>query len=62
MKDHSTPQQLLTRLAQHRQRVAELDPQVVQAAHYPRQDNNELTRAVEDLYKDLSTYWTPEDG
>jgi hypothetical protein len=62
MKTHSTQEQLLTRLAQHRQRVAELDPSVVQAAHYPRQDNNELTQAVEDLYKDLSTYWTPEDG
>ena len=62
MKDHSTPEQLLTRLAEHRQRMTQLGVTTIQQSHYSRQERNELTKAVEDYYQDLSKYWTPEDG
>ena len=62
MKTHSDSQELLTRLAQHRQRMASLGVTVVQESNYSRAEQNELTQAVEDFYRDVSTYWTPEDG
>ena len=58
----STSEQLLTRLAQHRQRMTELGAATVQQSHYSKQERNALTQAVEDYYEDLSKYWTPEDG
>jgi hypothetical protein len=59
---HSNSEQLLTRLAQHRQRMTELGVTTVQQSHYSKQERNELTQAVEDYYRDVTHYWTPEDG
>jgi uncharacterized protein YfkK (UPF0435 family) len=59
---HSNSEQLLTRLAQHRERMASLGVRVVQDSHYDKAERNELTRAVEDYYTEVSKYWTPEDG
>jgi hypothetical protein len=60
--EHNTTEQLLTRLAQHRERMAGLGVTVIQESHYSRAERNELTKAVEDYYAEVSTYWTPEDG
>ena len=60
--EHSTNEQLLTRLAQHRERMADIGVQVIQDSHYSKAERNELTRAVEDYYTEVSKYWTPEDG
>ena len=54
--------ELLTRLAQHRQRMESLGVRVVQDSRYDRAERNELTQAVEDYYAEVSKYWTPEDG
>jgi hypothetical protein len=62
MKDNSTPEQLLTRLAEHRARMAELGAPTVQASRYDRAERNQLTQAVDDYYTQLTNYWTPEDG
>jgi anti-sigma regulatory factor (Ser/Thr protein kinase) len=60
--DNSNSQQLLTRLAQHRERMASLGAHVVQESHYSKAEQNELTQAVEEYYSEVSKYWTPEDG
>lgn len=60
--DNSNSEQLLTRLAQHRQRMESLGVRVVQDSRYDRAERNELTQAVEEYYRDLNRYWTPEDG
>jgi thiamine biosynthesis lipoprotein ApbE len=59
---HSNSEQLLTRLAQHRQRMTQLGVTTVQQSHYSKQERNELTQAVDDYYEDVAKYWTPEDG
>jgi hypothetical protein len=59
---HSNSEQLLTRLAQHRERMADIGVRVIQDSHYSKAERNELTQAVEEYYADVSKYWTPEDG
>jgi hypothetical protein len=60
--DNSNSQQLLTRLAQHRERMADIGVRVIQDSHYSKAERNELTQAVEEYYSEVSKYWTPEDG
>lgn len=60
--EHSTNEQLLARVAQHRERMAALGVQVIQDSRYSKAERNELTRAVEEYYSDVAKYWTPEDG
>ena len=62
MTEHSNQTELLTRLAQHRERMAQLGVTVVQESQYSKADRNALTQAVEDYYQDVTRYWTPEDG
>ena len=60
--EHSNQEQLLTRLAQHRERMAGIGVRVIQDSHYSKAERNELTRAVQEYYAEVSKYWTPEDG
>ena len=62
MTEHSNQTELLARLAQHRERMAQLGVTVVQESQYSKADRNALTQAVEEYYQDVTRYWTPEDG
>lgn len=61
MLDNSTRQEMLARLAQHRERLATVSN--LPSTRYDRAENNQLTQAVNEYWSDMSAYYEAEhDG
>jgi len=56
-------QEQLTRLAQHRQRMAEAGLGALQSARFDKTRNDMITREIEDYWADMRNYYEQEhDG
>ena len=56
-------QEQLTRLAQHRQRMAEAGLGALQTARFDKTRNDAITREIEDYWADMRAYYDQEhDG
>jgi len=61
MRDNNTTQEMLTRLAQYRESLAHVGD--LPHTRYNKAENNLLTQAVNEYWRDMSTYYEQEhDG